>query len=41
MRGIAEYVTRAEGGRGAVREVVELILKSQGLWDGIMARYTT
>jgi 3-deoxy-D-manno-octulosonate 8-phosphate phosphatase (KDO 8-P phosphatase) len=37
----AEYVTRAEGGRGAVREVVELMLKSQGLWDQIMARYAT
>jgi 3-deoxy-D-manno-octulosonate 8-phosphate phosphatase (KDO 8-P phosphatase) len=35
----AEYVTVAPGGRGAVREVVELILKTQGLWEQIMARY--
>lgn len=35
----AEYVTRAEGGRGAVREVVEMILKAQGLWERIMSRY--
>jgi len=28
----ALYVTKQEGGRGAVREVTELILKSQGLW---------
>jgi 3-deoxy-D-manno-octulosonate 8-phosphate phosphatase (KDO 8-P phosphatase) len=28
----AHYVTKARGGEGAVREVVELILKSQGRW---------
>lgn len=28
----AHYVTAARGGEGAVREVVELILKSQGKW---------
>jgi 3-deoxy-D-manno-octulosonate 8-phosphate phosphatase (KDO 8-P phosphatase) len=28
----AHYVTTARGGEGAVREVVELILKSQGKW---------
>jgi 3-deoxy-D-manno-octulosonate 8-phosphate phosphatase (KDO 8-P phosphatase) len=31
--GTAHYVTLAPGGRGAVREVVELILGVQGLWD--------
>src|ERR1041384_4877386 len=36
----AHYVTRREGGRGAVREVVELILKAQGKWDEMMSRYT-
>ncbi|MBE9529147.1 MAG: HAD hydrolase family protein [Proteobacteria bacterium] len=34
-----DYVATLSGGRGAVREVVELILKSQGLWDGLMKRY--
>ena len=29
---VAHYVTKARGGEGALREVVELILKSQGLW---------
>ena len=29
----AHYVTKALGGFGAVREVIELILKSQGRWD--------
>jgi 3-deoxy-D-manno-octulosonate 8-phosphate phosphatase (KDO 8-P phosphatase) len=28
----AHYVTVAKGGEGAIREVVELILKSQGQW---------
>jgi 3-deoxy-D-manno-octulosonate 8-phosphate phosphatase (KDO 8-P phosphatase) len=36
----AHYVTSAKGGRGAVREVVELILKAQGKWDELMRRYT-
>jgi 3-deoxy-D-manno-octulosonate 8-phosphate phosphatase (KDO 8-P phosphatase) len=30
----AHFVTRARGGRGAVREVVELILRCQGRWSG-------
>jgi len=29
----AHYVARARGGEGAVREVVELILKAQGKWQ--------
>ena len=32
----AHYVTKLKGGRGAVREVCELILKSQGRWDELM-----
>ena len=28
----AHYVTKARGGRGAIRETVELILKSKGIW---------
>ncbi len=35
----ADYVTKAPGGGGAVREVVEKVLKSQGKWEGIMKRY--
>jgi 3-deoxy-D-manno-octulosonate 8-phosphate phosphatase (KDO 8-P phosphatase) len=34
----AHYVTRAGGGRGAAREVVELILKSQGRWKEAIPR---
>jgi 3-deoxy-D-manno-octulosonate 8-phosphate phosphatase (KDO 8-P phosphatase) len=32
----AHLVTTARGGRGAVREVVEVILKSQGCWDSLI-----
>ncbi len=38
-RSVAHYVTRAKGGRGAVREVVELILKSQGRWHVLVDEY--
>ena len=39
MKPIAHYVTQAPGGEGAVREVVELLLKAQGKWDGILKHY--
>ncbi len=35
----ADYVTRASGGHGAVREVVELILKAQNKWRRIVAAH--
>jgi 3-deoxy-D-manno-octulosonate 8-phosphate phosphatase (KDO 8-P phosphatase) len=35
----AHYTTRAAGGRGAVREVVEMILKAQGQWKPFVAHY--
>jgi 3-deoxy-D-manno-octulosonate 8-phosphate phosphatase (KDO 8-P phosphatase) len=35
----ADYVTTARGGYGAVREVVELILKSQNRWQRVVAEY--
>jgi 3-deoxy-D-manno-octulosonate 8-phosphate phosphatase (KDO 8-P phosphatase) len=38
-RSIAHYITRTAGGRGAVREVIELILQQQGLWQRAVARY--
>jgi 3-deoxy-D-manno-octulosonate 8-phosphate phosphatase (KDO 8-P phosphatase) len=38
-RAAAHYVTRLPGGYGAVREVAELILKAQGLWEDLMRRY--
>ena len=38
-RKAAHYVTSCGGGRGAVREVCDLILKGRGLWDEVAARY--
>jgi 3-deoxy-D-manno-octulosonate 8-phosphate phosphatase (KDO 8-P phosphatase) len=35
----AHYVTSRSGGRGAVREVIEYILKNTGQWDALMERY--
>lgn len=35
----AIYVTDACGGKGAVREICEKILKAKGLWETILARY--
>ncbi|HDH50835.1 MAG TPA: HAD-IIIA family hydrolase [Nitrospirae bacterium] len=34
-RKLALFVSTKAGGRGAVREFVELILKSSGLWDSV------
>ena len=36
---VAHYVTSARGGYGAVREVVELILKAQGYWNDLIEKY--
>ena len=32
------YVTHTPGGEGAVREVVELLLKARGLWEDVVRR---
>ena len=39
VRAAARVVTRRTGGDGAVREVVELLLKSQGKWKPLLARF--
>lgn len=36
-KAVSHYVTRANGGRGGVREVVELILKAQKRWKKLVA----
>ena len=38
VRGRCHYVAQAAGGRGAVREVADLILKAQGAYDALLAR---
>ncbi|MCX6922102.1 MAG: HAD hydrolase family protein [Verrucomicrobia bacterium] len=37
VQAVADYVTKAGGGHGAVREVVELILKAQDKWTRVVA----
>lgn len=39
VKAVCHYVTRRPGGRGAVREVVDLILKAKGLWNQVLQRY--
>ena len=39
VRAVAHYVASRSGGRGAVREVCDLILKGRGVWDEVVARY--
>jgi len=39
VRERAGYVTSAVGGAGAVRELVEMILKEQRRWDDLIQRY--
>ena len=39
IKSVCAYVTSKQGGRGAVREVAELLLKAQGKWDPLIAVY--
>lgn len=39
IKNAACYVTQKKGGRGAVREAAELILKAQGKWQEAMSIY--
>jgi 3-deoxy-D-manno-octulosonate 8-phosphate phosphatase (KDO 8-P phosphatase) len=40
VKAAAHLVTQRPGGQGAVREVIELILRAQGHWDKLIERYT-
>jgi 3-deoxy-D-manno-octulosonate 8-phosphate phosphatase (KDO 8-P phosphatase) len=35
----AYLITKNAGGRGAIRETIEMILRAQGKWDSFVARY--
>jgi 3-deoxy-D-manno-octulosonate 8-phosphate phosphatase (KDO 8-P phosphatase) len=39
VREAAHHVTDLPGGRGAVREVIELVLRAQGRWAEIVSQY--
>ncbi|MDU2063719.1 MAG: HAD hydrolase family protein [Sporomusaceae bacterium] len=35
----AHFITQRQGGEGAVREIIEMILKAQSKWDSLINRY--
>jgi 3-deoxy-D-manno-octulosonate 8-phosphate phosphatase (KDO 8-P phosphatase) len=39
VKTFAHFITKAHGGQGAVREVIELILKARGDWEQILKQY--
>ena len=34
-----DHITKNKGGQGAVRELCEMILQSQGKWEEVAAKY--
>jgi len=36
VKDVAHYTTNAVAGRGAIREAVELVLKSKGIWKAMI-----
>jgi len=41
VRERVHFVSQAAGGRGAVREFIELILRASGRWDGLVSGFLT
>jgi 3-deoxy-D-manno-octulosonate 8-phosphate phosphatase (KDO 8-P phosphatase) len=39
VRSRVHWVSRRRGGDGAVRELIEMILRAQNLWEGVVASY--
>jgi 3-deoxy-D-manno-octulosonate 8-phosphate phosphatase (KDO 8-P phosphatase) len=39
IKGVAAAVTSASGGHGAVREIVDALLKARGVWADMLERY--
>ncbi|KYZ76385.1 3-deoxy-D-manno-octulosonate 8-phosphate phosphatase [Anaerosporomusa subterranea] len=39
VKAAAHYIASHEGGRGAVREIIEYILKAQDKWDWVVEQY--
>ena len=40
LKAIASYITYAKGGHGAVREVIENILKAKGQWQDVVSLFS-
>jgi 3-deoxy-D-manno-octulosonate 8-phosphate phosphatase (KDO 8-P phosphatase) len=39
VRSISKYIATSDGGKGAVREIIEYILKEKGIWEKIVTNY--
>ena len=39
VKSVAHMITRARGGAGAIREVVEFVLRAQGVWRATVSAY--
>lgn len=39
VRGCVDWVSAQAGGRGAVRELIELVLRAQQRWDDVLRQY--
>ncbi len=39
VKACARLITRASGGNGVLREVIETILKAQGRWEGLVGEF--
>ncbi len=40
VKSVAMIITKNKGGRGAVREICDLILKAKNLWEGIISEHS-
>lgn len=40
VKAAAHFVASRQGGAGAVREIIEMVLKAQGKWDAVVATYS-
>ncbi len=41
VKQVVHWVSAAPGGHGAVRELIELVLRAQGRWDTVLADYVS
>jgi len=41
LRQDADYVTSRNGGSGAIRELVEVLLKNTGRWESVLRKYAS
>ena len=39
VKKVAHYITKKEGGKGAVREIIEIILRAQNTWRRVTRKY--